>query len=161
MKKTRSLSASAVLILSIICCNYNAFAQCKVQSIVKTCKPVISQPYEYNSYWMSEFTFGKNEKTVEGHFIAFQGEKYQIVFCSSGFSEKVVIKVYSRNSGPDKGRSKVYDSSENTDGSLWKFEPTKSGDYFIEYTIPPSKNGLAKKACVVLLIGSIIDTGAK
>ena len=161
MKKKYFLLSLSILISSILCTNYGAYAQCTAKSVIQNCKTHIVNPYKYNGYWMSEFTFEQKVKKIEGHFVAFEGEKYHILFCSSGFEEVITICVYDKSSRTDKNRKKLYDSSESKEKNYWTFEATKSGDYFIEYTIPPSKNGQTKKSCVVLIIGAVIDTGTK
>ena len=161
MKKKQLLLSLSIIISSIVFTDDNAFAQCTVKTVIQNCKTHIANPYKYNGYWMSEFTFEQKSKKIEGHFVAFQGEKYHIVFCSSGFEETLKICIYNKSSRESRGRKKLYDNSESNEKDYWTFEPPESGDYFIEYTIPPSKNGQMKKSCVVLIIGAIIDTGAK
>lgn len=161
MKKKYSFLSLFIIVSSILWTNYDAFAQCTVKTVIQNCKTHIVNPYKYNGYWMSEFTFEKKSKKIEGHFVAFQGERYHIVFCSSGFEEAITICVYDKSSRVGKGRKKFYDSTESKEKGYWTFEPPVSGDYFIEYSIPPSKNGQMKKSCVVLIIGTVIDTGAK
>ncbi len=127
--------------------------------MIQNCQGHIKPPYKYNGYWTSDFTFDTKAKKIEGHFVAFEGEKYHILFCNSGFDEEVNICVYDKsNRLGGKERIKYYESTVNKEKDYWTFEPTRSGDYYIEYSIPPSKNGEIKKSCVVLLIGAIIDT---
>jgi len=50
-------------------------------------------------------------------------------------------------------RHKVYDSSQGIDNNFWSFEPTKSGNYYIEYDVPVSaKAGTTHEGCVIMLI---------
>jgi hypothetical protein len=162
MKKIDLLSkAIIVLIGSILCINYSIYAQCTARSIIKDCKTNIVDPYKYSGCWMSEFTLDTKYKRIEGHFVAFKGQKYQIVFCSSGSAAGVTINIYDKSikdADSKKGR-KLYDSSKSEGGNLWKFEPTQSGDYFIEYILPPSSNPKKiQTGCVMLLLGTIIET---
>jgi hypothetical protein len=159
MKKIKLLLSLTIIIGSILCTNYGAFAQCNLKAIIKDGQTHIKNPYKYNGYWMSKFIFDQKSKKIEGHFVAFQGEKYHIIFCSSGFEEAVTIAVYDKSSRDEKTRKKLYDSSQSNEKNYWAFEPTNSGDYFIEYSIPSSKDGVERTACVVLIIGAIIDTG--
>jgi hypothetical protein len=46
-----------------------------------------------------------------------------------------------------------WDNSKGIDSDFWSFEPPKTGNYYIEYTIPKSMNGKEKKGCVVMLVG--------
>ncbi len=158
MKKFSLLVLAAGLILFF---NNVTLAQCPSgPTMIDKCKMSIKSPYIYDGYWMSKFMFDDKTKKVEGHFVAFEGEKYQIIFCSSGFEEIATVCIYYKSSRADLGRVKVYDSSKNTNNSSWAFEPPKSGDYYIEYSIPPSKDGKQKEASVLILIGTIIEMGS-
>jgi len=164
MKKNYLLvKAIVVMIVSILCFNHTVYAQCTARSIIKDCKNNIVAPYKYSGCWMSEFTLDTKYKRIEGHFVAFKGQKYQIVFCSSGSAAGVTINIYDKSikdANSKKGR-KLYDSSKSEGSNLWKFEPTKSGDYFIEYILPPSSNPKkTQTGCVMLLLGTIIETGS-
>jgi hypothetical protein len=128
------------------------FAQCNAKQIMNECKPNIPKPYKYDSYAISEFKFNDKEKNVEVVFTAFAGQKYNLIFCSSGFDEQVEINIYDKTNHIKKGRKKLYDNSEGIDNNFWWFEPTKSGNYYIEYNVPKSIDGSQKKGCVVILI---------
>lgn len=145
----------------ILFSNNIVLSQCSsAPTMIDKCKASIKNPYIYDGYWMSKFTFDDKTKKIEGHFVAFEGEKYQIIFCSSGFEEVTTVCIYHKGSRAEQARIKVYDSSKSTSNSSWTFEPPKSGDYYIEYTIPPSKDGKQKEASVLILIGTIIEMGA-
>ncbi len=121
---------------------------------------MFSPPYTYSGCWMKEFVLTNKYQRVEGHFVALEGLKYQILFCSSGSAEGVTVNIYDRSIESLKKR-KLYDSSKNKGCNLWKFEPTVSGDYYIEYIIPPSNTGKNRTGCVMLMLGTIIETGDK
>lgn len=158
--KKRTLYIAFVFIIGLLFIIPTIRAQEDIKSKVENCQNNIKNPYLYNGYWMKDFMIDASEKKVVGHFIAFEGEKYQLVFCSSDFEEHETIVIYERNTGPEKKRKIVYENSQNSGNKIWEFVPTKSCDYFIEYTIPPSKTGLAKKAYVVLLIGIVVEDDA-
>lgn len=117
-------------------------------------------PYKYSGCWMKEFVMDSKYKRIEGHFVALEGLQYQILFCSSGSADGVMVNIYDRSAESVKKR-KLYDSSKNKGCNLWKFIPEVSGDYFIEYIIPPSNTGKPRTGCVMLMLGTIIETGDK
>ena len=86
---------SKKIFLISICTIFFAFgsksnAQCKAKQIAGACKDNMRKPYKYDSYALNEFTFDDKEKQVEVQFTAFQGQKYKIVFCSSGFASSKI-----------------------------------------------------------------------
>ena len=134
-----------------------ATAQCTARTIIKDCKSKFVSPYKYSGCWMQEFVLEKKYKRYEGHFLVLEGLKYQILFCSSGSADNVVINIYDKSMDYGEKRKK-YGTSKNQGANLWTFEPTASGDYFVEYVIPPSQTGKPQTGCVMLMLGTIIET---
>jgi len=158
MKKNAVLLT--ILICSILCNNYFASAQCLARTVIKDCKNNFVKPFGCTGIWMCEFVFDKKSKIVEGHFVAFEGEKYQLVFCSAYSEEAVNITIYDNKINAKK-TAKVFDNTKTKDINVLKFEPTKSGDYYIYYRLPPSLTGKPKSGCIMLLIGTETDTGGE
>lgn len=137
---------------------HSSFSQCKAKQIMKACKPNIKPPFKYDSYAISDFSFGAKEKKVEVQFTAFQGVRYRIVFCSSGFEEPLKLDIWDKSNKVKNNRHKVFANEEGIDNNFWSFEPQKSGNYFIEYTVPVSSTpGVVKQGCVIMLI-SFVET---
>jgi len=148
------------MIGTLICTGHSSFAQCKAKQIMKSCKPNIKPPFKYDSYVINDFVFGAKEKKVEVQFSAFQGMKYKIVFCTSGFEEPLKVDIYDKSNRVKNNRHKVYANEQGIDNNFWSFEPAKSGNYFIEYSVPVSiKAGVEHQGCVIMLI-SYIETAA-
>ena len=141
------------MVSALLCTNHNIFGQCKAKQIMKSCKPNVPKPYKYYAYVVTEFTFDVKEKKKEVMFNAFNGMKYRLIFCSSGFEEPVKMNIYDKSNRVKKGRNKLYDNAQGVDNNFWSFQPTKPGNYYIEYEIPKSIDGKVKTGCVVLLIG--------
>jgi hypothetical protein len=160
MNKKTVLFRCLLVISIFIYAGQTSFSQCKAKQIMKACKPNIKAPFKYDSYAISDFTFGDKEKKVEVQFTAFQGVKYKIVFCTSGFEEPLQLNIWDKSNKIKKNRNKIYDNSQGIDNNFWSFEPAKSGNYFIEYTVPVSATpGMVKQGCVIMLI-SFVETSA-
>lgn len=160
MQKRNIFFKILIVIGAFICIGHSSFSQCKAKQIMKACKPNIKAPFKYDSYAISDFTFGDKEKKIEVQFTAFQGVKYKIVFCSSGFEEPLKLDIWDKSNRIKKNRNKIYDNNQGIDNNFWSFEPSKSGNYFIEYTVPVSSTpGMVKQGCVIMLI-SFVETSA-
>lgn len=135
----------------------STFAQkstaCKAKQIAAGCKDNIKKPFKYDSYALNEFTFDDKTKEVEVQFTAFAGQKYKIIFCSSGFDEQLKMNIYDKSNKIKNNRHQIFDNSQGIDSDFWSFEPPKTGNYFIEYSVPPSKDGKVRQGCVVMLVG--------
>ncbi|MGQ0828995.1 MAG: hypothetical protein ACT4ON_11455 [Bacteroidota bacterium] len=154
MQKNKFIFNLIILFSAFVCIDHGMFAQdCKAKQISKACKANIEKPYKYDSYAISEFIFDAKPKKVEVQFTAFQGQKYKVVFCSSGFDEGLSLNIWDKSNRVKKGRKKLYDNSMGIDNNFWSFVPPKSGNYFIEYDVAPTKDGSTKTGCVIMLIG--------
>src|SRR5687767_9829314 len=141
MTKNYSCLISVLLFSMLIFSSHHISAQCNAKQIMKGCKPNVLPPYRYDSYVISELTFDVKPQSIEVVFTAFVGQKYKLVFCSSGFDEQVKLDIYNKPNRIKTGRKKLYDSSEGIDSNFWTFEPQKAGKYYIDYEVPPSLDG--------------------
>jgi hypothetical protein len=147
-----------IMIGAFICTGHSSVAQCKAKQIMKSSKANISKPYKFDSYTVNEFVFGAKASTQEVQFTAFRGIKYKIVFISSGFEEPVEVNIWDKSNKIKKNRNKVFDNAQGIDNNFWSFEPSKQGNYFIEYTVPVSSTpGVTKQGCIIMLI-SYVET---
>ena len=97
---------------------------------------------------MKEFNIDLLNQNIPLEFVAFQNQKYKLIFCSSKFEESVLISIYNKAT-PDIKEEKAI----NATSSSWTFEPKDPGTYSIIYEIPPSNTDVAHKACILMLIG--------
>lgn len=145
MKKISACIFSVI----IICATIQSTAQCKAKQVVKECRPSVA-PFIYDSYTLSQIVYDSNKSdTTEVEFTAFAGQKYKLVFCTSGLDQEIKVNIYDKNL-VFKNRHKLYDSENGIEGH-WSFEPPKSGTYYIDYEIPMAVE--KKNGCVVMLIG--------
>jgi hypothetical protein len=139
------------LLLSVLftALSFSCFSQYKISDIVAENKVKIEKPYKYDGFLMNEFTIGLINQNITLEFVAFKGQKYKLIFCSSSFEEEVMVSIYDKSAPNVKVAEKVI-SDKNRD---WTFEPAKAGSYSIVYEVPPSNTDVEHKACMVMLIG--------
>ena len=107
----------------------------------------------YDDFVMNELVFDDRSKKIEIEFTAFAGEKYKLVFCTSGFNDSLKLNIFNK-SNKVKSRKKVYDNQNGLDNLFWSFSPPNPGTYYIEYDIPVAINPTKKNTgCIVMLIG--------
>lgn len=145
----KSLYTLILFALTII--SVNANAQCKSKDIIKGCKKNLA-PYKYSGAAVTDIVTENKAKKYDVEFTAYQGQKYRLIFCSSGNVEGIQLNIFDK---PKilKSRKKVYDNSQGIEGNFWVFEPTKHGNYYIEYEVPAGTAEEKKQACVVLIVG--------
>ena len=128
------------------------FAQqvCSAKHILKLTNQFVRPPFIYDSHSANEFVMDDIEKQFEIQFTAFRGQKYKILFTTSGFEEDIQLNIYDKKPNA-KNRNTILKSSEKIENSYWLFEPEKPGKYYIEYKIPKSNSGESKKGCILML----------
>lgn len=140
-----------LLITALSLLSINAQAQCKAKDITKGCKKNLEN-YKYSGAAVTEIIIDKNPKKYDVEFTAYQGQKYRLIFCSSGNVDGLQLNIFDKPKNL-KSRKKVYDNSQGIEGNFWVFEPKKPGNYYVEYDVPASNSETATKACVVLIVG--------
>ncbi len=141
-----------LLFLFLLTLTGTTFAQCNAKEIAKKCKNNL-KPFNYDGFSDTPFTFKDKAQTVEVEFTAYAGQKYKLIFASSGFKEDVKVNIYDKSKTNAK-RNQVFDNSMGIDNLFWSFEPTKTGTYYIEYEIPVALDHPNEKTgCMVLMVG--------
>lgn len=141
------------MLLLIIYAGYTATAQeCRSKTIVKSCKKNLA-PFKFSGAAENDILIDENPRIVDVEFTAYADQKYRLIFCSSGdFAEPVKVNIYDKRK-TIKTRQRVYNSESGIDNLFWVFEPKKTGNYYIEYEVPASKDGKTRHACMVLIVG--------
>lgn len=145
-KSLHNLILAAITLISL-----NVNAQCKSKEITKGCKKNLV-PYKYSGAAVTDIVIDNKPKKYDVEFTAYQGQKYRLIFCSSGNVDGIQLNIYDKPKTM-KSRKKVYDNSQGIEGNFWVFEPTKHGNYYIEYDVPAGKANEKKQACVVIIVG--------
>jgi hypothetical protein len=143
-----------LLIFSLIVFTAPALeAQCKVSQIVEQGKLEIDPKFLYDGLSLSNFTMNDKAKKVRVQFLAMKGQQYKLYFCNSGFSEEVKVSVFKEEKNGELSTDLL--GTTTLKDQFIEFSVAKSGNYFVEYTIPPCENaefGNTKKECMVMLI---------
>jgi hypothetical protein len=145
----KSLFYKIILTCLFLQFSSSCFSQYKISDIIEENKVQIVKPYKYDGFKMNEFTIGLINVTIPIEFVAFEGQKYKLIFCSSSFEEQVIVSIYNKASPKTKLAEKMIDQNNRS----WIFEPSGPGAYMVEYEVPPSNTDVEHKACMVMLIG--------
>lgn len=137
-----------IAFLMLITSNSLLLAQCKIAQLIQENKAKIPSPYKYDGFTYINFEFGQESKIQKKEFIAFKGQKYQLLFCTSGFEENVRIQIFDTKNNTLIAGTSVGDNVNN-----WTFAPSETGIFSIVYEIPPSYTKVAHEACIAMLIG--------
>jgi hypothetical protein len=141
-----------ILTGTLLVFNSNLSAQCKgVKSIVKNSMSQLG-PYEYDSYAVKEIIFGAKAKKETVEFSVFSGEKYKLVFSKTELPQEVGITIYDKPATRKDRKILYFDDSGKKGDFACNFQPSTTGTYYIEYSIP-AQSASNQKGCFILLIG--------
>ena len=130
----------------------NISAQCKgIKTIVKNSMPLLN-PYEYDSYAVKEIIYSPKAKKEIVEFSVFSGEKYKLVFSKTELPQEVGITFYDKPVTRKDRKILYFDESGKKGNFACNFQPSATGTYYIEYSIP-AQSAADQKGCFVLLIG--------
>ncbi len=127
----------------------NSFGQCKARDIMKGCKNDL-KPFKYDAFVSNDINYTETAQLIEVEFGAMSGNEYRLVFCTSQLPIPVKITIYDKPK-TNKKRKILYFDENSKDGFLCAFTPPKTGNYYIEYSVPAAKD--KTKGCVVMIIG--------
>ncbi len=144
-------SLYTLVLAAITLISSDANAQCKAKEITKGCKKNL-EAYKYSGAAVTDIINDRKVKKYEVEYTAYQGQKYRLIFCSSGGINDIKLTIYDKPK-TIKSRKAVYENSQGIEGHFWVFEPTKQGNYYIEYEVPAGTTEEKKQACVVLIVG--------
>jgi hypothetical protein len=137
-----------LMIILLLLFSMLAPAQCRIAEIISQNKTGFQAPYKYDGFNYFKIGFTEQEQKIKKEFIAFKGQTYQLIFCTSGFEETVRISI-----SESTNNSLVAGTTVGSDVTTWSFICTKTGSYTIEYDIPASETGVAHEGCIAMLIG--------
>ncbi len=137
------------LVAAFLWISFPSFSQYKISQIIEENQIKIKKPYKYDGFLMNEFSFDLINKNIPIEFVAFQNQKYELIFCSSSFEEVVMISIYDKANPKIKIAEKIIDANTIS----WTYEPSMPATYTIVYEIPPSNTDVEHKACMIMLIG--------
>jgi hypothetical protein len=140
------------LALGILCLfNQNTYAQHQIKSIVKKNMSAL-EPYKYDAYALKEITYGPKAQSAVIEFTAYSEIDYKIVFCKTDLPQEVEINIYDKSPTSKTKKLIYFDDSGKKDQYACTFKPASSGQYFIEYKIPPA-TAPNQKGTMIVLIG--------
>lgn len=130
-------------------------AQSVARSLIKNNLFLLGN-YRYDSYISYEVTAGPSGKKTETEFFVLSGISYKAVFCQSGINNGLLIEVYDKSKAV-KTRKKIFDNHSSISNKSWVFEISTPGQYYVEYTIPPTATGVYEKGYILMLLGTNLN----
>jgi hypothetical protein len=110
------------------------------------------QPYKYDSQKYTKIVFTKKAQQLEVEVPIFIGEKYRLVFKTSGLPKNIKINVYTKDK-ESKKRESIFSNKDAKEGSELVFDAPRSRKMFVDYDVPADSSNTKATGCVLFMVG--------
>ncbi|MBN8697108.1 MAG: hypothetical protein J0L87_11325 [Bacteroidetes bacterium] len=128
---------------------------CDKKGMTAACKKKL-EPFKYDSQKFTKINFTKKAQQLEVEVPIFIGEKYRIVFNTSGLPKPVNISVYTKDKEAKK-REAIYTNKEVKAGeTVLVFDAPRARKMYIDYDVPADSTASPTSkvsGCVAFMVG--------
>jgi hypothetical protein len=128
---------------------------CDKKAITATCKKKM-EPFKYDSQKFTKINFTKKAQQLEVEVPVFIGEKYRIVFNTSGLPKPVNINIYTKDK-ESKKREAIFTNKDVKAGeTVLVFDAPRARKMFIDYDVPADSTASPTQklsGCVAFMVG--------
>lgn len=128
---------------------------CDKKAITAACKKKM-EPFKYDSQKFTKINFTKKAQQLEVEVPVFIGEKYRIVFNTSGLPKPVNINIYTKDKEAKK-REAIFTNKEVKAGeTVLVFDAPRARKMYIDYDVPADSTASPTQklsGCVAFMVG--------
>lgn len=128
---------------------------CDKKGITNAMKKAL-EPFKYDSQKFTKINFTKKAQQMEVEVPVFIGEKYRVVFNTSGLPKGIGISIYSKDK-ESKKREAVYTNKDLKEGQTEiVFDAPRMRKMYIDYDVPADSTVTAANkisGCVAFMVG--------
>lgn len=128
---------------------------CDKKAITASCKKKM-EPFKYDSQKFTKINFTKKAQQLEVEVPVFIGEKYRIVFNTSGLPKPVSINIYTKDKEAKK-REAIFTNKEVKAGeTILVFDAPRARKMYIDYDVPADSTASPTQklsGCVAFMVG--------
>ncbi len=143
-----------IILISILIISSSAIQEndCDIRVLKNELIQELKPDFKYDSSNISRFIFESQKQGTEVQVPLFSGEKYRLLFNTSGISTDFEIKIYDKKVG-SKNRKLLFSvKGSESNKNVFVFEPENPKTMYIDYFLP----GTTEKdltGCIVFLMG--------
>lgn len=111
-------------------------------------------PFKYDSGKLTRINYKKKEQLKEIEVPVFFGEKYRMVFNTTGITRNVKVSVFNKDK-ESKNRKELFSFNSTPGGqNIHMYEPAgRASKYYVDYGVPIVNDSLPQPECMVLMVG--------
>ncbi len=125
---------------------------CDKAAMSAGCKKKLD-PFKYDSQKFTKVTFSKKVQQLEVEVPVFIGEKYRLIFNTSGLPRPIGINVYTK--GKEFAKRETIYTNKSIKGNETEivFDVPRVRKLFIDYDVPADSTGSVETGCLVFMVG--------
>lgn len=125
---------------------------CDKKGLSTSCKKKL-EPFKYDSQKFTKINFTNKTQQLEIEVPVFIGEKYRLVFNTSGLPKPISVNIYTKDKEVKK-RETIFSSKDLKSGETeFLFDAPRVRSMFIDYDIPADSTNQKASGCMVFMIG--------
>ncbi|MCX6296618.1 MAG: hypothetical protein NTX97_11235 [Bacteroidetes bacterium] len=125
---------------------------CDKKALTASCKKKL-EPFKYDSQKFTKINFTKKAQQLEVEVPIFIGEKYRLVFNTSGLPKGIKINIFTKDKETKK-REAIFSNKDakDTEKEL-VFDAPRSRKMFVDYDVPADSTNAKLTGCMIFMVG--------
>jgi hypothetical protein len=125
---------------------------CDKKALTTSCKKKL-EPFKYDSQKFSKINFTKKAQQLEVEVPVFIGEKYRLVFNTSGLPKGIKINVYTKDKESKKRESIFSNKDAKAGEDELVFDAPRARKMFVDYDVPTDSTNSKLTGCMIFMVG--------
>lgn len=125
---------------------------CDKKALTTSCKKKLD-PYKYDSQKFTKINFTKKAQQLEVEVPIFIGEKYRLVFNTSGLPKGIKINVYTKDKEAKKREPIFSNKDAKAEDKELIFDVPRARKMFVDYDVPADSTNAKLTGCMIFMVG--------
>ncbi len=125
---------------------------CDKKALTASCKKKL-EPFKYDSQKFTKINFTKKPQQLEVEVPIFIGEKYRLVFNTSGLPKGIKINIFTKDKEVKK-REAIFSNKDAKDSEKeLVFDAPRSRKMYVDYDVPADSTNAKLTGCMIFMVG--------
>lgn len=125
---------------------------CDKKALTTSCKKKL-EPYKYDSQKFTKINFTQKTQQLEVEVPIFIGEKYRLVFNTSGLPKGIKINIYTKDREAKKREAIFSTKDAMADEKEFVFDAPRARKMYVDYDVPTDSTNAKLTGCMIFMVG--------
>lgn len=122
------------------------------KALTMSCKKKL-EPFKYDSQKFTKINYTEKVQQLEVEVPVFIGEKYRLVFNTSGLPKPIIVSVYTKDKESQK-REAIFSNKDMKDGeNELVFDAPRARKMFVNYDVPADSTNQKISGTIIFMVG--------